>query len=106
MCQWDDNHYLMCGGTHSGSDSETRDGIVDGHAYTILSCHAYKASNGDEVDLIKVRNPWGRGEFTAGDWIDAPMGRGWKKYPDIRAAIKPKSKDNGAFFVSRDEFFE
>jgi hypothetical protein len=36
------------------------DGIVDGHAYSVLTYRDSVA--GTEIDLIKVRNPWGRGE--------------------------------------------
>merc|ERR1712007_33005 len=106
MCAWDDSHYLMCAGTHHGSDEEDRDGIADGHAYTIMRCHAFRAHNGDEVDLVKMRNPWGRGEFKSGKWIDIQMGAGWSHYPEIKKACNPLSGDDGVFWLSKEEFFE
>lgn len=39
-------------------------GLVSGHAYSVIDVvhsHGYK--------LIKLRNPWGRGEWE-GDWSD------------------------------------
>ena len=35
MCAWDDQNYVLAAGTKPGSDSNTTDGIVDGHAYTV-----------------------------------------------------------------------
>merc|ERR1719195_829058 len=61
MCAWDDQNYILGCGTKSGSDTQSTDGIVDGHAYTILTC--VNNAGGTEFDLIKVRNPWGQGEF-------------------------------------------
>ena len=34
MVLWDQKNYIMGAGTQSGSDQESTDGIVDGHAYT------------------------------------------------------------------------
>ena len=52
MCAWDDENYILAAGTRVGSDSEDTDGIVDGHAYTVLECINDVA--GTEFDLIKV----------------------------------------------------
>ena len=52
----------------AGSDSNDTDGIVDGHAYTVLDCVNDVA--GTQFDLVKVRNPWGSGEFKSGIWDD------------------------------------
>ena len=50
----------LAAGTRSGSDTNMTDGIVDGHAYSVLTYRDNVA--GTEIDLIKVRNPWGRGK--------------------------------------------
>ena len=65
----------------AGSDSESTDGIVDGHAYTVLDCVADVAGVA-ELDMIKVRNPWGSGEFKSGMWDDD--GPGWSEYPSVK----------------------
>eukprot|EP00425_Heterocapsa_triquetra_P037167 CAMPEP_0195064068 /NCGR_PEP_ID=MMETSP0448-20130528/10275_1 /TAXON_ID=66468 /ORGANISM="Heterocapsa triquestra, Strain CCMP 448" /LENGTH=52 /DNA_ID=CAMNT_0040095057 /DNA_START=51 /DNA_END=206 /DNA_ORIENTATION=- len=51
----------MAAGTKTkvGSDSSATDGI--GHAYTVITCLNDVA--GTQFDLVKVRNPWGKGEF-------------------------------------------
>jgi len=102
MCAFDDENYLMGCGTKAGSDSEATDGIVDGHAYTILAC--VDNAGGTEFDLIKVRNPWGKGEFKSGMWDDD--GPGWEQHPAVKEALNPIVADNGVFWVSKEEFFQ
>jgi len=103
MCAWDAANYIMCCGSVEGSDKEVTDGIHDGHTYTILSCVCNVA--GTEFDLIKVRNPWGNGEFTTGKWDDD--GPYWKKYPQVKAALNPTlDVDDGVFWMEKDEFFK
>ena len=66
--------FLLGAGSPAGSDSEANasaSGIVQGHAYAILSVEEV-----DDVQLLRLRNPWGRKEWT-GDWSDkSPLGRG------------------------------
>ena len=59
MCVWDDMNYIMCAATKAGVDCEQTDGIVDGHAYSVLCCEDDVAGTG--VDLVQMRNPWGKG---------------------------------------------
>ena len=102
MCAWDDKNFVVGAGTKAGSDTKSTDGIVDGHAYSVLECHNDVA--GTDVDLIRVRNPWGKGEFQSGKWDDD--GPGWQEYPQVKAALKPVAADDGVFWVSKDEFFK
>jgi len=101
MCEWEDNDFVMAAGTKAGSDTKDTDGIVDGHAYTILQCANDVA--GTQWDLIKVRNPWGRGEMRIGKWDDD--GPGWDQYPQVKAALNPVALDDGIFWLDKDEFF-
>merc|ERR1719373_554805 len=89
-------------GTRAGSDTQDTDGIVDGHAYTILSC--VSDAGGTDFDLVRVRNPWGKGEFKSGQWDDD--GPGWQAYPSVKEACRPVQADDGVFWVSKQEFFE
>jgi len=101
MCAWDDANYLMAAGTKTGSDKNRTNGIVDGHAYSVLEC--VNDAAGTPVDLLKVRNPWGSGEVEEGMWRDG--GPGWAEYPQIAALLKPEVKDDGIFWLSKEEFF-
>jgi len=102
LCCWDDHNFVIGAGTKSGSDTKKTDGIVDGHAYSVLECCNDVA--GTEFDLIKVRNPWGRGEFESGMWDDD--GPGWTEHPKVKEALKPVAADDGIFWVSKQEFFK
>merc|ERR1712232_189072 len=103
MCQWEDKNYIMACGTKAGPDTHLTDGIVDGHAYTILSC--INDAGGTQFDMIKLRNPWGKGgEFEKGQWMDG--GPGWKEYPAVKQACKPVKADDGIFWMEKGEFFK
>ena len=52
----------------SSSNTDSRDevdGVFSYHAYSLISAHEVR--NG--VKLLKLRNPWGKGEWT-GAWSD------------------------------------
>mmetsp|Transcript_95947 Transcript_95947/g.248069 ORF Transcript_95947/g.248069 Transcript_95947/m.248069 type:complete len:520 (+) Transcript_95947:60-1619(+) len=102
MCAWDDQNYIMAAGTKTkvGSDSSATDGI--GHAYTVITC--LNDAAGTKFDLIKVRNPWGKGEFASGMWSDD--GAGWKSYPEVKRICKPVNANDGMFWLTKEEFFK
>eukprot|EP00930_Biecheleria_cincta_P078619 TRINITY_DN6616_c0_g1_i1.p1 TRINITY_DN6616_c0_g1~~TRINITY_DN6616_c0_g1_i1.p1 ORF type:complete len:664 (-),score=114.45 TRINITY_DN6616_c0_g1_i1:202-2193(-) len=103
MCAWDDVNYIMAAGSSGKSDKEKTDGIVDNHTYTVLTCVKDVAGSG--FDMIKVRNPWGSGEFENGKWDD--RGPYWKKYPKVKTALNPTlGIDDGIFWMERGEFFK
>lgn len=56
--------FLFGSSTRSGGNDLMYDGIVKGHAYTVLKAQVYKGTR-----LLKIRNPWGHSEFT-GKWSD------------------------------------
>ena len=87
---------------YTDMDSDETDGIVDGHAYSILQC--VNDCAGTDQDLIKMRNPWGSGgELNNGYWADD--GPGWDEYPEIKEELNPVVADDGIFWVSKEEFF-
>ena len=49
-------------------EERTSEGVISGHAYSIISVHEFNL-NGENVKLLKLRNPWGTGEWS-GDWSD------------------------------------
>lgn len=102
MCAWDDHNFIVGAGTKAGSDSNSKNGIYDGHAYSVLTCLNDVA--GTDMDLIQMRNPHGKGEIEKSEWNDT--GSGWQKYPQIKAALKPVVADDGIFWVSKQEFFK
>ncbi|CAE7664827.1 DEK1 [Symbiodinium pilosum] len=102
MCVWDAEDFIMGAATEGSSDRNLKDGIVDNHGYTVISCLQRVA--GTEHDLIKIRNPWGKTEFTKGVWRDG--GPGWRQNPKVFETCKPDTANDGVFWMSRDEFFQ
>jgi hypothetical protein len=99
---WDAANYLIGAGTGGTSDKHTIGGIVENHAYSVLECVNDVA--GTDIDLIKVRNPWGEGEIEYGMFRDD--GPGWDRYPQVKRALNPVTADDGIFWVTKNEFFK
>ncbi|KAI4897884.1 hypothetical protein NFI96_031564 [Prochilodus magdalenae] len=62
---------LMCCGTPPGAtpaNTVLPNGIVEGHAYTVTGVAKVKTRE-KEVELVRIFNPWGDGEWN-GDWSD------------------------------------
>uniref|UniRef100_A0A8C3YLF7 Calpain 12 n=1 Tax=Catagonus wagneri TaxID=51154 RepID=A0A8C3YLF7_9CETA len=78
----------------------TEDGLVKGHAYSVTGTH--KVSLGfTRVRLLRLRNPWGRVEWT-GAWSDScPR---WDELPtEWRDALLVK-KEDGEFWMELQDF--
>ena len=101
LCAWDKANYIVGAGTRGESDKNSTGGLVDNHAYSVIESIHNVA--GTKIDLIKVRNPWGKGEIEDGEFDDD--GPGWAKYPQIKALLKPVVADDGIFWVTKKEFF-
>ena len=102
MVAWDKENYIVAAGTKGDSDENTTEGMVDNHAYTVITSIHNVAGTG--IDMMKVRNPWGKGEIEDGEFDDD--GPGWDKYPQIKELLKPVVADDGIFWVTKDEFFD
>ena len=61
-------------------------GLVDGHAYSLISAKEIRTQTGDTVRLCLVRNPWGKKE-RKGDWSDYS-----EKWDDFTRAQIPNFK--------------
>ena len=85
---------INCSSKGQGETKNAK-GIIAGHAYTLAA--AVKLSNG--TTLLKLRNPWGKGEWT-GDWGDSsPL---WTD--EHRRTAGLKSEDDGVFFMNFEDF--
>lgn len=90
LLSYKESGFLLGAGSPAGSDSEANastSGIVQGHAYAILDVQEV-----DDVQLIRLRNPWGRKEWT-GDWSD--NSDKWTRR--MKAKLNWVSADDGAF---------
>ncbi|XP_075302094.1 calpain-13 [Opisthocomus hoazin] len=81
---------------------ELRNGIVQGHAYTVTGAVKICYKNGWK-HIIRIWNPWGHGEWK-GPWSDdSPQ---WDHVePKCREALL-RNKDDGEFWMSCENFQE
>eukprot|EP00744_Colponema_vietnamica_P002753 GILI01004288.1.p1 GENE.GILI01004288.1~~GILI01004288.1.p1 ORF type:complete len:422 (-),score=71.13 GILI01004288.1:139-1404(-) len=71
-------------------------GLQRAHAYTLVGAVKVKG-----VELFKLRNPWGQGEWQ-GAWADSsPL---WKQNASIGEEVEHKEADDGVFYMCEDDF--
>ena len=92
ICAWSDSNYLIACSSKGTSDADIVDGIVHAHAYGIADCLSNVAGTG--LNLIQLRNPWGRGEAERCQFLRG-TGVGWKMYPQIKKELNPELDDPG-----------
>jgi len=91
---WDAKNYIQTAAVMC--DSTDRQGVVCGHAYSLIGVREYKGTR-----LIKVRNPWGSEHYT-GPWSD-----GWSGWTEeARNQLGHTSKDDGTFWIPLNLFKE
>ena len=73
-------------------------GIVDNHAYTLISAKKLEERN---IYLIKLRNPWGNREW-AGKWgDDSPL---WTD--EYKRYFNFEKKEDGIFWMDINDYFD
>ena len=85
---------LMGCSSNSGTNDQSVHGIVQGHAYAVTEAKSY-----GKVDLIKVRNPWGRKEWT-GPWSDSS--NLWTD--ELRKEFNCIERDDGVFWIDNQNY--
>mmetsp|Transcript_7162 Transcript_7162/g.14985 ORF Transcript_7162/g.14985 Transcript_7162/m.14985 type:complete len:472 (-) Transcript_7162:51-1466(-) len=88
----------------SGEQMLEREGLVAGHAYSIIQAREVSEGalgSGPTLKLLQIRNPWGTYEWK-GSWSDKSSK--WKKHPGIRKKLNFVDADDGCFWMSFDDF--
>ncbi len=94
-------------GASSGHGKDTKacavQGIVKGHAYTVVRVVVVDDVRGPPLRMLQLRNPWGHWEWT-GPWSDSS--EEWARYPDVKRALLGASgvADDGAFWMRWEDF--
>jgi len=90
------NHYLMGCSIDRNDAPETAlpCGLLVNHAYSIIRCVEI-----NNVRLIRIRNPWGQGEWT-GAWSDDS--KEWS--PTLLGQLDYEFANDGTFFMSFEDF--
>ncbi|CAL1155761.1 unnamed protein product [Cladocopium goreaui] len=92
--EYDDANYLM--GANLWSNRYRKDGLVSGHAYSII--HAVEIEG---LQLVCCRNPWGRVEWN-GPWSDGSAE--WTRHPAVAEALQVSEKQDGLFWMDWQTF--
>lgn len=94
----DSHNFTIMSASHGQGEEESELGIISGHAYSLISVHIIE-SDDTEVRLIKMRNPWGSGEWK-GDWCDSSDL--WTD--ELRDEVDCKEEDDGIFHISVEDY--
>lgn len=98
-------YLVCCSNSVQGArfEEEGGQGILTNHAYSVL----YIKEVGP-LKFIKVRNPWGRGEWR-GDWSDNDSK--WQDHPEVEAAMQNDTdamfkidEEDGTFWMVWEDF--
>nr|XP_013805229.1 PREDICTED: calpain-13 [Apteryx mantelli mantelli] len=99
----DRSHCLMgCSTSGQLRNIELRNGIVQGHAYTVTGAEKIRYKNGWE-HIIRIWNPWGHGEWK-GPWSDGSPE--WDHVEPTNREALCRKKDDGEFWMSCENFQE
>ena len=95
-----EKEYEICAGTRQLGLFENV-GLVSSHAYSVLNIY-YLNYEGKNINLIKLRNPWGEKEFN-GQWSDNSL----KWNDELKKLVNFDGiKDEGIFYMSYEDFIE
>jgi calpain-15 len=93
--------FMMTCFTHSSEKTEEKSdqGMVSGHAYTILDVRNVIDSRGRPRRILQIRNPWGKFEWQ-GDFSD--NSNSWSN--EDRKNLNVHNSDDGIFWMSLEDF--
>ncbi|KAM3133447.1 hypothetical protein pb186bvf_014451 [Paramecium bursaria] len=103
LAQLLDQRVIMCAATpkKNENDDVLPNGLVTRHAYSILKIKTITHPEKQLVELVKLRNPWGKKEWK-GDWgFDSPL---WT--PELKLQVKLDKDRGGVFYMDYNQFIK
>lgn len=100
LAEYDRSNFLMSVSMNvrHGMEHKRRDGLVEGHAYTLLQVVEVEGHK-----LLCLRNPWGNSVEWNGAWSDTDSI--WDRYPRLRDRLRPSfSLEDGLFWMCWEDF--
>ena len=58
----DKRNFTMMAASQGQGENKNSEGVISGHAYSLISINEFK-HQGKQVRLLRLRNPWGSGEW-------------------------------------------
>ena len=91
--------YGMSAGTDGKDEGELDDnGIVPGHAYTLIAAKEITNKNGQPEKLVKLRNPWKEGE-----WKGRYSDNSDEWTASLRKELNHEAEDDGIFWMTYED---
>merc|ERR1712232_361482 len=93
----------MCCSTQGQDESNISDmqGLVNGHAYSLIAAREVKTKTAKILKMCKIRNPHGETEWT-GSWGDnSDM---WTRHPNVAKELEFVLVEDGSFWMSFHDF--
>ena len=94
-----ENAIIAC--TTISNEDVSSKGLISGYTYNLLAIFQVQDSEGNNVYLFKLRNPWSLGEWN-GDWSD--KSNKWDS--NTKNKVKFSDKQDGMFYMSDNDFFK
>mmetsp|Transcript_35119 Transcript_35119/g.46233 ORF Transcript_35119/g.46233 Transcript_35119/m.46233 type:complete len:220 (+) Transcript_35119:753-1412(+) len=91
----------MMAASHGQGENRSEEGVISGHAYSLISIHEVKTADGATARLLRLRNPWGSGEWQ-GDWSD--KSQLWT--PALKKQVGFVDEDDGQFFIELEDYLQ
>ena len=82
-------------------DTLSKLGLITNHAYSVIGTAVLKKPNGNEIQLLKMKNMWGTNEWI-GDWSDQSL----KWTQEFKKAVGLQNKEEGVFWMSYDDYLQ
>ncbi len=76
-------------------------GLITNHAYQVIDTGTVKNPNGDDIQLLKLKNLLGNNEWS-GDWSDNSL----KWTQEAMDHIKLEKKEDGIFWMSLNDYIQ
>jgi len=102
LIEADKNNQCMFCTIMGQSEAVRRDGLIEGHAYTLISAREIHSEKMGLLNLVKVRNPWGNEIEWTGDWSD--KSELWKMNKDVAFHLQFKPEFEGTFWMPFEDW--
>ncbi|CAE7276752.1 CalpB, partial [Symbiodinium sp. CCMP2592] len=84
-----------------GTEQVRDDGLVEGHAYSLLFALEVPTLRGT-MRMLMLRNPWGGDKEWKGRWSDNhPL---WSQHQEVKSKLRPKFENDGVFWMQWEDF--
>jgi hypothetical protein len=105
MAAWTSKDPAKATGKGASGEIIAEDGIVKGHAYSLISAREVQRDDGENVRCVQLRNPWGANPAAEYKGELCDTWNGWAQYPKMkRELLGEGGKLDGMFWMTYDNF--